>query len=307
MTIRTPTRIVNIAHRGARAFAPENTLVAFAKAKTLGCEMFEMDVQLSKDGEVVVFHDEHLLRCTDAKIRFPGRDNYNLANYTYQELNQLDAGSWYVEQLGLCLNDRQPFLQSLSNSEKTEFVSPSQQKYYASGDIKIPTLAETFCLAKELGLRVNVELKSQTKDATGLVTAVLRIVKIMAMEDQILISSFDHEGLRQLRQQTKKIAIGILTDTPIHGPIGYLRKFKANAYNLGCYKDFQLNGFSGLSGKRYLANIKKVRDSGFEVNVWTCNAPEEMKALVLAGITGLISDYPNRVRETLKHSTNQGM
>jgi glycerophosphoryl diester phosphodiesterase len=299
MTSGISTRILNIAHRGARAFAPENTLAAFAKAKSFGCEMFEMDVRLSKDGEVIVYHDEHLAQCTDAKIKFPDRSSYNVSDFTYAELSRLDAGSWYIKQLALPSEERQPFLQSLTDAEITQYVSPSERNLYASGKIKIPTLAETLCLAKELELMVNIELKAQPEGVSGLVEAVLKAVHEMKMEDQILISSFEHDMLRHVRQQTKKIATGILTDTPIKAPLTYLRKLKANAYNLGCYKDYKLNGFSDLPGKRYLTHIGKVHKAGFSVNIWTCNDQDEMSYLLASGVTGLISDYPNRVREKI--------
>jgi glycerophosphoryl diester phosphodiesterase len=295
MIATTSTNTLNIAHRGARAYAPENTLVAFAKAKTLGCEMFEMDVRRAKDGVVVVYHDEHLVRCTDAKTKFPYRSNYNVADFTYKELSGLDAGSWYVAQLDLANEGRQAFLQSLTDAETAQFVSPSERALYASGDIRIPTLAETLSLAKELGLMVNIELKNQPDGATGLVGAVLKEVITMKLEAQVLISSFEHGMLRQVRQQTKNIATAILTDTAIKAPITYLRKLKANAYNIGCYKDYKVNGLSSLPGKRYLAHLSKVSKAGFGVNIWTCNDPEEMGHLLATGVTGLISDYPNRV------------
>ncbi len=295
----TPTKIMNIAHRGARAFAPENTLVAFGKAKTLGCEMFEMDVRMTKDGEVVVYHDEQLTRCTDAKTRFPGRDSYKVSDFTLAEINQLDAGSWYVEQLALPSTERQPFLQSLTDAEIAEFISPYERHLYGSGSINIPTLAETLYLANELDLMVNIELKSQPDTDAALVAAAIKAVEMMKMEDQILISSFEHDLLRQVRQQTKKIATAVLTGNPIKASLTYLRKLKANAYNIGCYQDYKLSGFGDLPGKRYLAHIGKISKAGLGVNIWTCNDPEEMAYLIASGVTGLISDYPNRVREQI--------
>jgi len=56
-----PAQVWNIAHRGARAFAPENTLYSFAKAKTFDCPMVEVDVHRSKDGELMVHHDDQLM------------------------------------------------------------------------------------------------------------------------------------------------------------------------------------------------------------------------------------------------------
>jgi len=76
-----------IAHRGACAAAPENTLVAFRNAHALGFRWVEFDVMLSKDQEVVVFHDTDLLRITG--------NQGSVADYSYAELAAMDAGSWF--------------------------------------------------------------------------------------------------------------------------------------------------------------------------------------------------------------------
>ena len=79
-----------IGHRGAAAYAPENTLAAFDKASALGCHFIEFDVMLSADGEPFVFHDEKLKRTTN------GRGNFGLVTAEY--IRSLDAGSWYSKQ-----------------------------------------------------------------------------------------------------------------------------------------------------------------------------------------------------------------
>ena len=112
--------VLNIAHRGARAFAPENTLAAFAKAKTFGCRMFELDVRLSLDGELMVHHDDQLLRCTDVQAKFPDRNRYDIWDFTCDELSRLDAGRWYIAQLLLPGPQRQAFLQTLTEDELIE-------------------------------------------------------------------------------------------------------------------------------------------------------------------------------------------
>ncbi len=295
----TSNSILNIAHRGARAYAPENTLAAFAKAKTFGCQMFEMDVRLTKDDEVIVHHDDQLTRCTDVETKFPDRSPYKVADFTAAELGCLDAGSWYVKQLELASEKRQPFLKSLTDAEIAQFVSPAERCLYASGNIRLPTLSEALCLAKELDLIVNIELKSQPDSDSKLIAAVLKSIQAMQMENQVLISSFEHELLRQVRQQSTTIATAVLADSPIKAPLTYLRKLKANAYNLACYKDLKHKGFGGVAGKRYRAHIEKIRKAGFGVNIWTCNDPEELRQLLAVGITGLVSDYPNRVREII--------
>ena len=299
-------KVLNIAHRGARAFAPENTLVAFAKAKHFGCDMFELDVRLSQDGEVVVYHDDHLRRCTDAEIKYPDIGSYQVADFKYEELRNLDAGSWYVEQLELPSKVRQLFLQSLTDSEIAEFVSPQERSLYASGEIRIPTLAETLQLANDLALKVNIELKSLAIGSNELVDSVIKIVHAEKMEDQILISSFEQEMLRRVRRQTKRIATALLVGCPLNRPLTVLRRLKARAYNLGCYKEYATCGFQDKFGKRYLAHIEKISVAGHDVNVWTCNDKIEMNFLLDAGVSGLITDYPNRVRDRLVNYFQQG-
>ena len=78
-----------IAHRGASGTCPENTLAAFRRAEALGAHMIELDVQLSRDGEVVVMHDWTLARTTSGRGRVGAR--------TAAELHALDAGSWFSQ------------------------------------------------------------------------------------------------------------------------------------------------------------------------------------------------------------------
>jgi glycerophosphoryl diester phosphodiesterase len=79
-----------IAHRGDSANAPENTIAAFDAALSAGFTHFETDAQLSADGQAVVLHDEALGRTNDGRGR--------AADLTLQQLQQLDAGSWFGAQ-----------------------------------------------------------------------------------------------------------------------------------------------------------------------------------------------------------------
>ncbi|NBD27051.1 glycerophosphodiester phosphodiesterase [Paenibacillus glycinis] len=77
------------AHRGASAYAPENTMAAFERAAACGAELIELDVQLTKDGEIAVFHDLKIDKTTNG--------HGPLSDYTLAELRELDAGSWFSE------------------------------------------------------------------------------------------------------------------------------------------------------------------------------------------------------------------
>lgn len=78
-----------IGHRGAAGSAPENTLISFAKALEYGVDGLEFDVQLSRDGEVVICHDERVDRTSNGMGW--------IKDYTLQELKRLDFGSWFAE------------------------------------------------------------------------------------------------------------------------------------------------------------------------------------------------------------------
>jgi glycerophosphoryl diester phosphodiesterase len=80
------TRLRKIAHRGASGRYPENTRLAFAKAIEAGADMIELDCQLSRDGHVVVFHDERLNRV--------GRSRGTVRSKTLEQLKRLDIGVW---------------------------------------------------------------------------------------------------------------------------------------------------------------------------------------------------------------------
>ena len=81
---------INYAHRGASAYAPENTMIAFKKGIELGANGIELDLQKTKDDKIVIFHDEYI----DKKSNGTGK----IEDYTYKQLLDLDFGSWFDQQ-----------------------------------------------------------------------------------------------------------------------------------------------------------------------------------------------------------------
>ncbi|MBD9725566.1 glycerophosphodiester phosphodiesterase [Streptomyces caniscabiei] len=84
-----------VAHRGASAYAPENTLAAVDKAHEMGFDWVENDVQRTSDGRLVVLHDATLARTTNVEDLYPERAPWNVADFTAAEIGRLDAGSWF--------------------------------------------------------------------------------------------------------------------------------------------------------------------------------------------------------------------
>ena len=152
-----------IAHRGDSAHAPENTLEAARLGWEAGAEAWELDVQLTRDGVAVVIHDESLVRTTDVEARHPGdprgRAGYRVIDFDWSEIRELDAGSWFVSELG--------GRRSAQEFGTLAGLDVDRRRFYRSGDIRIPTLEEALALTVELDWLVNVEIKSFPEQSAG--------------------------------------------------------------------------------------------------------------------------------------------
>lgn len=283
-----------IAHRGARAFAPENTVAAIERAAEFGCAMVEIDVHLSRDGVPVVHHDDTLRRCTDVAERFPERADDWLSDFSLAELRTLDAGSWYLREIARPAAQRQAFLRSLSDEEQRAHLRPEHHVAFGGGRVRIPTLAEVLDAAKSLGLGVNVEIKSIPRMYPGIAQKVLADIDRSGLRDRILVSSFDHEQLVALRELDADLPLGVLVSERLARPERYLELLDADAYHPGCSGESDSLGFHSVSGTLEAQGIAAVRASGRGVFAWTCNDTAQMRALAAAGVSGIITDYPNR-------------
>ncbi|GAA3233494.1 glycerophosphodiester phosphodiesterase [Actinocorallia longicatena] len=87
--------VVSIAHRGASAYAPENTLASFRLAARMGADVTELDVQQTRDHKLVVVHDETLKRTTNVEKVYPKLKPWRVKDLTLKQIKKLDAGSWF--------------------------------------------------------------------------------------------------------------------------------------------------------------------------------------------------------------------
>jgi glycerophosphoryl diester phosphodiesterase len=139
--------LLRVGHRGARGHAPENTMVSFATGADLGVDAVETDVQLSKDGEVVLIHDHTVDRTTD------GRGF--VKDLTLAELEALDAGSWFDPKFA---GQRIPTLAELLAWAKGRVGVAIEIK---NGPIYYPGIAEkTVRLVRQQGMERQVILIS---------------------------------------------------------------------------------------------------------------------------------------------------
>lgn len=162
-----------IGHRGASAYAPENTLAAFDKALALGCSFVEFDVMLSADGEPFVFHDDSLKRTTN------GKGDIGLVDAAY--LESLDAGKWFSRHFS---GEKIPHFRDLLNWLTFADINANIEIKPYKGAAKQTTIAVMTHLNRYW---------PQTKPLP-------------------LISSFDHEALNLCRELAPEMPIGMLFD-----------------------------------------------------------------------------------------------
>jgi glycerophosphoryl diester phosphodiesterase len=309
-----------IAHRGARAFAPENTLQAFQKAAQLGADMVELDVQCTADGQLVAVHDDTLERCSNVCELYRDRSDYRVQSFTLSEIRGLDAGSWFVRELERQKTARQPFLQSLLDDELQRHISAADRALYASGHVRLPTLVESLMQCRDLGLRVNIELKAshatstlsdttdcepvvgnsgEMKVSDALIVQVVQQVGGLGIRDDVLISSFDHGSLNRVKQIEPALRTGVLVTHPVADPVAYCRDLRASAYHPGCSPGDDAVGFGTdefrATGRLAAEPFRSLLAAGIAVYVWTENDPTRMLQLIDAGVSGIFTDYPNRL------------
>lgn len=184
-----------IAHRGFSGAAPENTLVALRMAMDLKADMAEIDVGLTKDGHVVLLHDETLDRTTDGSGL--------LSDVTLDEVRQLDAGSWF-------------------GSNYTEEPVPTLAE------------ALDLVRGKML-LNVEIKTEAVTDTAeSGIVDKVLQLVQERNMLDEVVISSFDPRALAHAKHLDAEVRTASLYNRELHegqGPLEVMAAVGSNGFN----------------------------------------------------------------------------
>jgi len=159
-----------IAHRGCSGSAPENTFTAFRMAAASGADMIELDVRMSRDGELMVLHDRRVNRTTDGSGSVFRK---NLA-----DLQTLDAGSWYARQFA---GERIPALRDVFR-----------------------------LLPRRVGLNIEAKTDGDRRGRSRLVYELGRIIKKESRGRQVLVSSFDHRFLSQFHLLHPSVPTGAL-------------------------------------------------------------------------------------------------
>jgi glycerophosphoryl diester phosphodiesterase len=196
-------RIQRIAHRGASARAPENTLAAFEEAVRLGVDAIELDVHLSADGVPVVIHDGSVDRTTDG--------HGPVAAFTVGALQALDAGSWFAPRF---------------RAERIPSLAQALE-----------------CARGRCGLIIEIKEPEQRRRARGgrdrtaeegigrLVDGVARVVTRNPSRDLIVISSFSAAALIRVRAAMPRARLGLLASRSARGALALHREVGLHGFH----------------------------------------------------------------------------
>lgn len=276
-------------HRSGKGAAPENTLMAI-KSNLVYAEddsaIIEMDVQLTKDGEIVLYHSLFLDDMSDSAEYF-GKKNTTVFSKTYNELRNLNMGENFKS------GDSYPY-RGLRGDDIPE-------------DIKITKLEDVFaCVETEFPgkFRYIIEVKYPHPWAPKIVDGIYELMQTYDIGDRLIIGAFwpDVSAYIDMRYGGKiSRSANPFEIVDFYGC--YTRnddlskeKFKFAALQLPYYWD---------DGKLLLANLGKAsfidyaHKYGISVQYWTVNRTDDAQALAKAGADLLMTDYPDRIREAL--------
>ena len=263
-----------VAHRGARSVAPENTLLSAQRAFDYQADQWELDIQETKDGELIVIHDPNLMLTSNSEQVFPMRFFWKVKNFTLAEIKQLDAGSWYLK--------KDPF-----GEIKNGTVTSAEQERMVNEPF--PTLREALQFTKDKDWSVNIEIKdiSDTPGDADIVQKTVTLIDEMDMQEQVIISSFNPGYLKQVKQFNPNLKTALLVKK-MDDALKLLQDTGANAIN------------PSFESIKDLSIIKTLRDAGYDVYIWTVNDENTMMTLINAGVSGIITDYPQRLTKVLE-------
>jgi len=298
------------AHRGGRDVSPENTLYSYAYAIELGATSIECDMQLTKDGQIVMSHNPILNSdiTRDENGNYIENNKYDIRLMTVDELKKFDVG-----------------VMDPNCGEYYDLHGKTQFTY----DAKIPTLEELMQLIQSYGdknIVLNIETKSYPDPASAgyknnadpkkFVEVFNNIVKKYDMEDRVVLQSFDWQTLIEMKKLNPNISTSALwQEQPSWGRDSEsLRRYeKKKSPWLGGLdiKDYQGNPVKAAHAigadiiSPYYTEISKqdvdeAHSLGMKVVPWTVNNEKDMNMLLDMGVDGIISDKPWLLKQVLE-------
>ncbi len=287
-------------HRGARGLMPENTLPAFRAALAVGVTTLELDVGMTRDGVLVVHHDPTLnpdtTRGPDGRF-LEGRGP-PLRWLRFDELRTYDVGRL---------------------KPGTNYAGTFREQQAVDGT-RVPALTELFAMvrdAKADHVRFNIETKltpqapEETADPETFASVLAAAIRNAGLTERAMVQSFDWRTLATLRRIAPEITrVCLSVESPRFdtiergrpGPSPWTAGLDVDDYDGSVPRLVAAAGCAVWSPAfRNLTpeTLKEAKGLGLKVVPWTVNDPADMDRLIDAGVDGIISDYPDRLRRVL--------
>ena len=266
-------------HRGCRGLYPENTIPAFINAVKLGVNTLEMDIIVSKDGQLVISHDPFMndVICTNpdgTPVTADQEDKLKIYNLTYAEIKKFDVGM----------------------RPNPKFPNQVKMPVYKPRLVDVIDTVEKYVKEHNLPpVHYNIETKSTLKGddvnhpKPYIFTKMFYdVIKSKGVISKCILQSFDPRTLQEMRKMDSTVTTALLV---------------ANLDGLD--KNLQILGFNPTIYSPYYklvnkAMIKKCHAMHIKVLPWTVNDEKTMLKLKRWGVDGLISDYPDREIKVLR-------
>jgi glycerophosphoryl diester phosphodiesterase len=251
-------------HRGASAYAPENSLAAFALAVQQGAEAIELDAHLTRDGAVVVLHDDTVDATTNGRGAVAAM---TLEQTRHLRLRARTRGK--TGQLGTVVVDE-----------------------------PIPLLSEVFDRIAPSGVTINVELKGGA--GNFLADAVAQLIAERRLEEQVLLSTFDRATLAYTQEHYPHLRRALLfPSSNMEGVMTGMLNSQAwvtGAHALGCEA---VHPFWRIVSPSL---CQRAHDLGMEVNVWTVDDAATISKLVAMDVDGIITNDPANAHAVVRQA-----
>ena len=287
------------AHRGGRGLWPENTLVAFESAIGLGVTTLELDIAISADGVPVISHDPALNPAftRDAAGAWITTPTPLIKSMTLAQLQQFDVGR---------IDPRHAYARSFSAQT-------------AHDGQRIPSLAALFKRVAALGadhIRFNIETKinphapEHTLPPEDFVARLLAVIQAHGMEERVTVQSFDWRALALVHRLAPGLRTAYLSiESPRFNTLGdgaWTAGLLASSHGGSVPRMVRAAAGSarGVVWSPHFENlspslVQEARALDLRVIPWTVNQAAQMERLIDWGVDGIITDYPDRLRQVL--------
>jgi glycerophosphoryl diester phosphodiesterase len=275
----TDSTVLNIGHRGASGYAPEHTFASYDLAIAMGADYIEQDLQMTKDGVLVVMHDETLDRTARPTAESePGDCTGLVIEHTLEQIKTCEVGSWF-------------------NEAYPQYADPS----YVG--LEIPTLEEVF---QRYGTSVNYYIETKNPEAVPCECMEEELLRLMdeygltkpaEKRWQVLIQSFSADSLQEIHGYNESLPlIQLYSSDETSGSI---------QLDLDAVSTYAV-GIGPSQSDVDAALVKAAHDLCLDVHPYTLIEARDMKALLDLGVDGMFTNNPDRLEELLGKSAAHG-